>query len=324
MSVLLFIGGLILILGGANFMTDGAAAIARRLGMSDFMVGLTVVSLLTSAPELVVSLTSASRGAAPMAVGNIVGSNIFNVLVIVGMAAMIKPIKIEGSVLVNEIPLVILSSLALLTIGCSPWLDGNQPEVSRVNGILLLLFFLIFMRFTLAQAHKTNLDADPITIEGENKPELSWIRAIIYVFSGLAALIFGGDFFVAGASGIARAAGMSEAMIGLTIIAAGTSLPELATSIVAAMKGSPGICIGNVIGSNIFNILFVLGLTSTIMPLPFGNISLYDLIVMTGSAILFWVVGWFGGYRTIKRSEGIVMFLIYIGYIVGLVLNAEI
>lgn len=324
MSVLLFIGGLILILGGANFMTDGAAAIARRLGMSEFMVGLTIVSMLTSAPELVVSLTSASRGAAPMAVGNIVGSNIFNILVIVGLTAVIKPVKIEGSLLVNEIPMVILSSIALLAIGCSPWLDGLMPTVTRVDGILLLLFFLIFIRFTLAQARKADLKEDPLSIEGESRPTLSWVRSIIYLAAGLAALIFGGDFFVAGATGIARAAGMSDAMIGLTIIAAGTSLPELATSVVAAMKGSPGICIGNAIGSNIFNILFVLGLTSTILPLPLGNISLYDLTVMTGAAILFWCVGWFGGYRTIKRSEGILMLLLYIGYVTGLVLNAEI
>lgn len=318
MEYLMFIGGLLLILGGANFMTDGAAALAKRLGMSDFIVGLTIVSLMTSAPELVVSLTSAVRGAAPMAVGNVVGSNIFNVLVIVGIVAMVRPIKVKNGLLVNEIPLVILSSLALLAIGCAPWLDGQSMTINRVEGILLLLFFLIFMRFTFAQARKGLDSSDPLVEESSQTKIIPLWRSLLYLVLGLAALIEGGDFFVAGATGIARSLGMSDAMIGLTIIAAGTSLPELATSVVAAVKGSPGICIGNVIGSNIFNIFFVLGVTSTIVPLPFGNISLFDLIVMSVAAILFWVVGWFGGHRIIKRSEGFILLLIYIAYIFSL------
>lgn len=320
MNVLMFIGGLVLILLGANFMTDGASSIARKLGMSDFLVGLTIVSLLTSAPELVVSLTSAFQGAAPMAVGNIIGSNIFNILMIVGVVSMIRPIKVEGGLLVNEIPLVILSSVAMLAIGLSPWIADSPMTVTRVDGILLFLFFLIFMRYTFAQARNNDTEDDPLSKEAEMKKTLPVWRSVIYILGGLAALIFGGDFFVDGASGIARTLGMSEAMIGLTIIAAGTSLPELATSVVAALKGSPGICIGNVIGSNIFNVFFVLGLTSTIVPLPFGNISLFDLFVMTGASILFWCVGWFGGHRIIKRYEGTLLFLLYVGYIVGLII----
>lgn len=330
MSILLFIAGLLFILGGANFMTDGASAIARKMGLSDFIVGLTIVSMMTSAPELVVSLTSAFNHSSGMAVGNIVGSNIFNILVIVGVSAMIKSIRIEGGILVNEIPLVILSSGALLTIGCSPLLDGTPMTVTRVDGILLLLFFLIFMRFTIAQAKKGDpaQDPKPASAAGSrdkekeaSKKQLSVWLAIVYLVGGLVALILGGDWFVDGASGIARSLGMSEAMIGLTIIAAGTSLPELATSVVAAVKGSPGICIGNVIGSNIFNIFFVLGMTATVLPLGFGGIGLFDLLVLMAASLLFWIVGWFGGYRTIKRSEGLLLFLIYVAYITALCLH---
>lgn len=321
MNIIFFIIGLLLILGGANFMTDGASAIAKRLGMSDFLVGLTIVSMMTSAPELIVALTSAFEGAAPMAVGNVVGSNIFNILVIVGITSLVKPIKIESGILVNEIPFVILSSVALLAIGCSPWLDGTQMCVTRTDGILLLLFFMIFMRFTFYQAKQTSNQQDELTKQGEEKKNLPLWRAGIYVAGGLAALILGGELFVKGATGIARFLGMSEAVIGLTIIAAGTSLPELATSIVAALKGAPGICIGNVIGSNIFNIFFVLGTTATVLPLSFGSIGILDLLVLMAASILFWIIGWFGGYRVIKRHEGLLLFLIYIAYITYLCLN---
>lgn len=319
MTILMFIGGLALILLGANLMTGGASALAKRFGMSDFMIGLTVVSMMTSAPELVVSLTSALSGAPSMAVGNIVGSNIFNILVIVGLSALIKPIVVQPGVLINEIPMVILSSAAVLAIGCAPWLDGTPMEMTRVDGILMLLFFLIFMRFTYAQAKAARGD-DPTSIQGEQQKSMPLWKAIVYVLAGLAGLVFGGDWFVAGASGIARSLGMSEAMIGLTIIAAGTSLPELATSIVAALKGSPGMCIGNVIGSNIFNIFFVLGVASTAKPLPFGTIGLFDLLVLMGASLMFWCVGWFGGVRVIKRSEGALLFAIYVAYIVSLCL----
>lgn len=322
MDILFFIIGLVLILGGANFMTDGASSVAKRLGMSDFMVGLTVVSMMTSAPELVVSLTGAFSGAAPMAVGNIVGSNIFNILVIVGVVAMIKPVKVGEGVLLNEIPLVILSSLALLAIGCAPWLDGSFLEVTRVEGILLILFFLIFMRYTFSVAKTEKVADDPTSIQGEQTRRLPLWLSLIYLFGGLGALIWGGELFVDGAGGIAQSLGMSDSLVGLTIVAAGTSLPELAASVAAAVKGYPGMCIGNVIGSCIFNIFFVLGVTSTIYPLEFGNIGLFDLLVLTGASILFWFFARFGGLRTIKRGEGLVLFLFYVGYMIAICLQA--
>ncbi len=315
-DILFLLAGMVLILGGANFMTDGAAALARKFGMSDFLVGLTVVSMMTSAPELVVSVTSALDASTEMAVGNIVGSNIFNILVIVGLSALIKPIVVERGVLLNEIPLVVLSSVVLLVMGSAPWLDGAPAMVlTRVDGLILLLFFVVFMRYTFASAKRMEPGADPAEAQGAARRELPLWRAVVYVLGGLAGLVFGGDWFVDGASGVAKSVGWSEGLIGLTILAAGTSLPELATSVVAAVKGNPGICVGNVIGSNIFNIFFVLGLTSTIKPLDFGTIGLPDLLVLTGASLLFWVVGsFFGRARTINRWEGALMLLLYAAY----------
>ena len=315
MDIFWLILGLVLILVGADALTDGASAMAKRWGVSDLVVGLTVVAFGTSAPELAISLVSALKGSAPMAVGNVVGSNIFNVLVIIGIVAMIKPIKIQGSIMVNELPLVMLSSVALLGIGCGDVLGvAGIREITRPEGILLLLFFMIFMRYTFSQAKQTPA-TDPAAENAASKPLMPMWKSIVWVIGGLAGLVYGGDRFVAGASGIASSLGMSDALIGLTIVAAGTSLPELATSVTAAMKGKTGIAIGNVIGSNIFNIFLVLGLTGTIMPLPFGGISESDLLVMTGAAILFWLFSWKFAERTITRWEGGCMFALYIAYI---------
>lgn len=315
MDIFWLILGLVLILVGADALTDGASAMAKRWGVSDLVVGLTVVAFGTSAPELAISLVSALKGSAPMAVGNVVGSNIFNVLVIIGIVAIIKPIKIQSSIMVNELPLVMLSSVALLAIGCGDVLGvAGIREISRPEGILLLLFFMIFMRYTFSQAKQTPA-TDPTAQNAASKPLMPMWKSIVWVIGGLVGLVYGGDRFVAGASGIASSLGMSDALIGLTIVAAGTSLPELATSVTAAMKGKTGIAIGNVIGSNIFNIFLVLGLTGTIMPLPFGGITEFDLLVMTGASILFWLFSWKFAERTITRWEGGCMFAFYIAYI---------
>lgn len=307
--------GAALIIFAANWLTDGAASIARKWGISDMMVGLTVVAFGTSAPELSISIVSALQGNAPMAIGNVAGSNIFNILVIIGMVALIRPIKVEPSVMVNELGLVIISSLALLAIGCSDLLGASGlREVSRAEGILLLLFFAIFLRYTFAQAKSATAD-DPAASEASKKKLMPLWRSILLVIAGLAGLVYGGDRFVAGASGVAISLGMSEAMVGLTIVAAGTSLPELAASIAAAIKGNPGIAVGNVIGSNIFNIFLVLGTAATITPLPFGGVSHFDLGIMMLASLLFFLFSWKIGKCTITRGEGGVLVAIYIAYI---------
>lgn len=315
MDIFFLILGLALILLGANALTDGASAIAKRWGMSDIVVGLTVVAFGTSAPELVISIVSAVQGSAELAIGNVVGSNIFNVLAIVGITALVRPMKVERNLLSNDIPLVVLSALALLAIGNGTLLDGDpQAMVSRVDGILLLLFFAIFMRYTFAQARSAAPD-DPVAEGAAAKRPMPLWKACVWVVGGLAALIYGGDCFVDGASGIARSLGVSEAVIGLTIVAAGTSLPELATSIAAALKGRPGMAVGNVIGSNIFNIFLVLGTAATIRPLPFGSIGNFDLLYLTGACVLFWIFGRFFKDCTITRIEGALLTAAYVVYI---------
>lgn len=321
-TFLLLILGLVLILGGANYLTDGAASIARNFGLSDLIVGLTIVAFGTSAPELTISVMSAIEGNTGIAIGNVVGSNIFNVLVIVGAVALAKPIVVERGILTNEIPLVILASVALLAIGCMPWLDGTPAVITRVDGILLLLFFAIFLRYVFASAKHADSTGSDVAKPADNTRRPNLLLSVVMVVAGLAALIYGGDLFVDSASKIASSLGVSDAVIGLTIVAAGTSLPELATSLVAAIKGNSGIAVGNVIGSNIFNIFLVLGTAATVRELPFGGISIVDLLVMTGASLLFYLFGWFFGHRTITRTEGALLVGCYIAYIVYCVMGA--
>ena len=310
LDIVFLIGGLALILLGANGLTDGAAAVAKRFHISDLVIGLTIVALGTSAPELVISTMAALGGSAEMAIGNVVGSNIFNVLAIIGVTAMVIPIKVGEGTMSKEIPLVILCSFVLAFMANDVILDGGSRNIiSRIDGLVLLGFFLIFMRYTFAIARSGNAEEEETKIK-----EMPIWKSALFIAGGLAGLIYGGQLFVDGASGIASSLGVSESIIGLTIVAGGTSLPELATSVTAALKKNPGIAIGNVIGSNLFNILFVLGCSATISPLSMGGINNVDMAVLIGSAILFWLVGWFFKKRTITRVEGALLVICYIAY----------
>ena len=326
MNILLLIGGLILILLGANGLTDGAASVAKRFRIPPIVIGLTIVAFGTSAPELTVSVSSALKGSADIAIGNVVGSNIFNTLMIVGCTALFAPIVITRNTLRKEIPLCILSSIVLLICANDVFLD-KAPEniLNRVDGLLLLCFFLIFMGYTFAIASKPvtmEQQAEHPVIEEETEiKSLPWWQSILYIIGGLAALIYGGQLFVDGATGIARNLGVSESIIGLTLVAGGTSLPELATSIVAALKKNPEIAIGNVIGSNLFNIFFVLGCSASITPLHLSGITNFDLFTLVGSGILLWLFGLVCAKRTLTRSEGAIMILCYVAYTVVLIYN---
>lgn len=298
MNILLLIGGLILILLGANGLTDGAASVAKRFHIPPIVIGLTIVAFGTSAPELTVSVSSALKGSADIAIGNVVGSNIFNTLMIVGCTALFAPIVITRNTLRKEIPLCILSSIVLLICANDVFLDkASENILNRVDGLLLLCFFVIFMGYTFAIASKPatmEQQAEYPVIEEETEiKSLPWWKSILYIIGGLAALIYGGQLFVDGATGIARNLGVSESIIGLTLVAGGTSLPELATSIVAALKKNPEIAIGNVIGSNLFNIFFVLGCSASITPLHLSGITNFDLFTLVGSGILLWLFGLF-------------------------------
>lgn len=325
LNIIYLILGAALTLAGANYLTDGASAVAKKWGVSDFVVGLTIVAFGTSMPEFVISVMSAIKGNGGIAIGNIVGSNIFNVFVIVGCVALVSPIKVQKSLMNNEIPLVILSAFVLLVCANSSFLDGAAVNsIGRVDGILMLCFFAIFMRYTLSQA-KDNTSLAPGTeaiIEAESVKDMKMWLATLFIAGGLAALIWGGDLFVNGASGIARGLNVSDSIIGLTIVAAGTSLPDLAASVAAAVKHKPGLAIGNIVGSNIFNIFFVLGAASAIRPLPMDGITNVDLCVLLGACVLFWLFGWFFKERTITRVEGGILVACFIAYTAYLVLNA--
>lgn len=308
-NVLGLLAGLALILPGANYLTDGAAALARRFRILPLVIGLTIVAFGTSAPELTVSVVSALHGSAELAIGNVVGSNLFNILMIVGVTALVAPIAVTKGNLSKEIPLAILSSVVLLICGSDVWLGtGVENVLNRADGLLLLCFFAIFMGYTFAIAR------DGMQGEGEKVKEFPAWQCVLYIVGGLAALIGGGQLFVDGASGVARLLGVSESIIGLTIVALGTSLPELATSVVAALKKNPEIAIGNVIGSNLFNVFFVLGTSASISPLPLGNIIPFDLFYLLGASLLLYFAGRFYKTRTITRLEGGVMVAAYVVY----------
>lgn len=304
---------------GANGLTDGAASVAKRFRIPSIVIGLTIVAFGTSAPELTVSVSSALKGSADIAVGNVVGSNIFNTLMIVGCTALFAPIVITRNTLRREIPLCILSSLVLLICANDMFLNGSKENVlSITDGLILLCFFIVFLSYTFAIASHNTKEKGEETDEIKQLP--MW-KSVLYILGGLGALVAGGSFFVDGASGIARSLGVSESVIGLTLVAGGTSLPELATSIVAALKKNPEIAIGNVIGSNLFNIFFVLGCSASITPLHLNGITNLDLLVLVGSSILLWLVGIFFGKRTITRIEGSILILCYIAYTTVLIYN---
>ena len=315
MSILFFIGGLLLILLGANALTDGGAALAKRFHISDIVIGLTIVAFGTSAPELTVSVSSALKGSADIAIGNVIGSNIFNTLMIVGCTAIVAPIVVTRNTLIHEIPLCILASVTLLLCGNDVWFNGDPYNViSTSDGLLLLCFFVIFLSYTFAIAK----DRKEETEESISMP--LW-KACLWLAGGGGMLVAGGSLFVEGATDIARALGVSESIIGLTLVAAGTSLPELATSVVAALKKNPEMAIGNAIGSNLFNIFFILGTSASITPLHLTGIQPADLAVLLGSSILLWVVALFFKKRTITRLEGIVLVGCFVAYNVYLILQ---
>lgn len=325
LSIVYLAIGLALILIGANILTDGSAALARRMGISDLVVGLTVVAFGTSTPELVTSILASLNGSAGLAIGNVVGSNIFNILAIIGITAMVRPLSVKRDVMTTEIPVVILSALLLIVMAAGPILDGaDESIITRANGIILLIFFLLFMRETLIRSKKSDEAELPNSAENQQlaATQMPLLKSIIFIILGLAGLIAGGDRFVAGASEIARSLGVSDAIIGLTIVAAGTSMPELAAAVAAALKGNADMALGNVIGSNIFNILLILGTAAVVSPLPLGEVSAVDLGTLMLASVLFWLCGWFIGHRKITRGEGAMLTTLYIGYVAWLVYNA--
>lgn len=306
MSVLFILIGAVLVLWGADRLTDGATALAQRLGVPQIVIGLTVVAMGTSMPEFFVSLMSAIKGTSDIAVGNVLGSNTFNTLAIVGITAMVAPMTISKNTVRKDMPFSVVASLALLLM-C---IDG---EVSRWDAAILFVGFMVFLGYTLYLARK-GVAQNVEVVKLEN---MSYWKACGLMLLGLACLVLGSHLFVDGATEVARSLGIPDAVIGLTIVALGTSLPELATSVVAARKGQSAIAIGNVIGSNVFNILMILGITGLVLPMDIHSITSVDFAVLLGSITLLWLFCY--TKYTVEKWEGGVLTLAYVVYVGWLV-----
>lgn len=307
LDILFILVGICMVLWGANLLTEGSVALASRMGVSQLVIGLTVVAFGTSMPEFCVSLMSAIKGTPDLAVGNILGSNIFNSMLIVGVAAAVAPMAITEQTIRKDIPFALVASV-ILTFCC---IDG---DISRWDAALLAVLFIVYMTFTLKDA-KSGKATSGGTGDGGGaaKKERAVWMSVVFVIAGLACLVSGSNLFVDHASALAASLSVPESVIGLTIVAGGTSLPELATSVVAARKGNSGIAIGNVIGSNVFNILFILGATGLICPMEPNGITYLDMAIMTGSVITLWLFSY--TEHTIARWEGAVLAVAYIGYV---------
>ena len=318
LNVLCIIVGVALVLWGADRLTEGAAELARRMEIPEIVIGLTIVAAGTSAPELFVSLVSALKGTPDLAVGNVVGSNIFNVLLIVGCSALVAPMTISRATVGKDIPFAVMASL-LIALLCLDNFDSFRimgNTISRLDGVVLLIGFAIFMVYTfrIAKASGVEPDAD----EAASEPMPVW-KGVLFVVLGLACLIVGSNLFVGNASDLAKSLGVNEGVIGLTIVAGGTSLPELATSVVAARKGQSAIAIGNVIGSNVFNILLILGATAVICPMQIGGITMVDISMMLVSMVLLW--GFSFTKYTVERWEGATLIFLFFTYMGWLLYN---
>ena len=317
LNLIFIIVGIVLVLWGADRLTEGSVAVAERMNIPQIVIGLTVVAMGTSMPEFCVSLISALKGTPDLAVGNVVGSNIFNSLFIVGITASIAPMAILRATVMKDIPFALVASVILLMM-C---LDGR---IGRIDAAILFSLFMIFMFMTLksAKINKQELEEENNLAEKALKrvPKMSPAMSVVWILAGLACLIGGSTLFVEGASKLATSLGVSEAVVGLTIVAGGTSLPELATSIVSARKGSSGIAIGNVLGSNVFNILGILGVTGLICPMQLQGITDTDLSMLVISMIMIWFFS-FTKY-IIERWEGLILSATFIGYIAYLISHA--
>lgn len=310
--------GATLVLVGADKLTDGAVGMASRFGISEMVVGLTIVAFGTSLPEFIVSLLaciSNDVSTTALSASNIVGSNLFNTLVIAGASAAISPIVISKATVQKDIPLCLMASVVLSCLALDTFVSsGNTNILTRGDGIVLLCFFAVFMAYSLSLAKQKETR---ITVS-----EMSPTHIALYFVLGLVALIGGGELFVEGSCGIARSAGVSEAVIGLTLVAGGTSLPELATSIVAARKGQSALAIGNVVGSNIFNIFYILGVCATVKPLVVTGLTIVDFAILTASVLLFWLFSR-SSYK-LSRPEGWVMILAYALYLGWLIIKQNV
>lgn len=322
-DLLLLVVGLGLLLGGGDALVRGAVALAERFGIPAVIVGLTVVAFGTSTPELVVNLVAAYRGTSEIGFGNVIGSNIANIGLLLGLTALYRPLTAHPSVVTREIPMMLLASLAALIMAEDVFLTGRDANLfNRDDGVLLLLLFGVFLYYTVADAlrQRGEVAAEFEQAQAERaRPRRGWLIVALLV-GGLAALIVGGQFTVNAAVSLARGAGVPEVVIGLTIVAVGTSLPELATCVAAARRGESDVAVGNIVGSNIYNLLFIFGCTAAIAPIPLPDGGIVDLVVMLGFSLALLPIA-MTHQKRITRLEGGVLLLLYAAYTVWLALR---
>lgn len=324
MDYLLLVVGLALLLLGANYLVDSSVAIAKRTKISNFIIGLTIVGIGTSAPELFVSIQSALTGHGDIAMGNVVGSNITNLLLILGVTAVICPFAIEKQTHRSDIPFGIFAAVLLTMFVNDSWNPGIDENIlSRLDGGVLLIIFISYFIYTLfikaknPQEAKEEMDQDATSSLEGKKPALLWVIAAV----SLGALLCGGQLFLDSAINLARAWGMSEAVISITIVAVGTSLPELITSVLAACKNNPQLALGNILGSNVFNILMILGLTASIKPIHVVGLNAIDYMVMIGATVATFIVTYTFKKRKFDRAEGVIFLLCYVAYTIYLLMR---
>lgn len=314
LTYILFVVGFVLLISGANLLVEGSASIAKNLNISSIVIGLTIVAFGTSAPELIVNIFASVQGNTEIAIGNILGSNIVNILLILGVSSIIYPLATKENTVWKEIPLSLLAAILVGVMVNDTLLDGGTfSGLTKIDGIVLIAFFIIFLYYTFGISK----------VSGENTDleikDMSYMKSSLYIVGGLLGLVFGGKWIVDGAIKIAEGFNVSQSLIGLTVVAIGTSLPELATSAVAAYKKQSDIAIGNVVGSNIFNIFWILGLSAVINPLPFSKDSVIDIIMTIVASLILFLIMFIGKKHTVERWQGVIMILIYIGYVAYLI-----
>ena len=320
MTIVLMLVGLALLLVGANYLTEGSSAIAKRFGISEFVIGLTIVAIGTSAPEFVVSLISTFNGTTDVAIGNILGSNLFNTLMILGVTAIIQPIRIERNTLSRDIPFGLLAAVVLAICGLDAWLNGDAGVITRSEGLLMICFLVVFMVYSFITAKRDEAPEDAQAIETPTQKRPIWLE-IIMIVGGLAGLIYGGELFLENAVIFARDMGMSEAVIAVTLMAGGTSMPELITCVIAAAKKKGQLALGNVIGSNISNVFLILGTCATVSPLQLGNILPIDLVILSAASLLVAITAFTFRRNELDRAEGAIFMILYIVYVLYLLMR---
>lgn len=321
LEYILFVIGIFLLIKGAEYLVEGSSSLAKKLGISSLVIGLTIVAIGTSTPELVVNIIAAMHDKGDVGFGNIVGSNLANILLILGLSAAIAGLRVQSSTAWKEIPFALLASLVLLVFASKTFLNGSGNEILRTEGIILLIFFSIFLYYVFELARSSKPENKKEKDEKSKIRKHSGLIIFIMIIGGLFALYLGGKWTVEGAVAIARAFGLSEYFIGLTIIAVGTSLPELFTSIIAAKKKDVDLAVGNIVGSNIINIFLILGITSIISPLTLPAYAITDLLIIAGATFLLFLFTFTGKKHEIERWEGIIFLLLYILYIVFLIMR---